>query len=118
VNKEVVKFNRQMKKIVKLYSNVQLLEANLDRNYFTRHGMHLNHKGKELYSQQLATMVEEVFRKEQSVPISIPWEVPSLVPNDTETQDLNTDDKISESAESSHHRRKCPVRRNPDFLWI
>jgi hypothetical protein len=58
VNKEVVKFNRQMKKIVKLYSNVHLLEANLDMNYFTRHGMHLNHKGKELFSQQLATIVE------------------------------------------------------------
>ena len=118
VNKEVVKFNRQMKKIVKPYSNVQLLEANLDRNYFSRHGMHLNSKGKEQYSKQLATIVEKIFRKEQSVPISIPWDVPFLVPNDTETQDLNTDDKISEAAESSQHRRKCPARRNPDFLWI
>ena len=104
--------------LVKPYSNVQLLEANLDRNYFTRHGMHLNSKGKELYSKQLATIVEKIFRKEQLVPISIPWDVPFLVPNDTETQDLNTDGKISEAAESSQHRRKCPVRRNPDFLWI
>jgi hypothetical protein len=77
--------------------------------------MHLNPKGKELYSQQLAAIVEKVFRKEQSVPISIPWEVPSLVPNDTETQDFNTDDKRSESAESLQQRRKCPVRRNPIF---
>jgi hypothetical protein len=80
--------------------------------------MHLNFKGKKLYSKQLATIVEEIFRKGQSVPIPIPWDVPSLVPNDTETQDLNTDGKISEAAEPSQHRRKCRVRRNPDFLWI
>ena len=37
-----------------------------------------------------------------------------LVPNDMDTQDLDTDAK---RPESPHHRRKCPVRRNPDFLW-
>jgi len=113
VNKEVAKFNRQLKKIVRLYPNVHLLEANLDRNYFTRHGMHPSRKGKELLSQQPAAVVENVFRKEQSVPIIIPCEAPSLVPNDSETQDLNTDDKRPEL----QHRRKCPVRRNQDFLW-
>jgi len=117
VNKEVAKFNRQLKKIVKLYPNVHLLEANLDRNYFTRHGMHLNPKGKELLSQQLAAVVENVFSKEQSVPIITPWEAPSLVPNDSETQDLSTDDKRPELAGFLQHRRKCPVRRNQDFLW-
>jgi hypothetical protein len=106
VNKEVVKFNRQMEKIVQLHPNVHLL----DRNYFTRHGMHLNHKGKELYSQQLATIVEKVCSKEQTVPIHNPREVPSPVPNDTETQDLNIVDIISESAESSRHRRNRPAR--------
>jgi len=117
VNKVVVKFNRQMEKIVQLHPNVHILEANIDRNYFTRHGMHLNHKGKDLYSQQLATIVQKVCSKEQMVPIYNPREVPSPAPNDKETQDLNTVDIISESAESSRHQRKCPARRDPDFLW-
>jgi hypothetical protein len=79
--------------------------------------MHLNPKGKELYSQQLAAIVKNILRKEQAIPISIPWEVPSLVPVNMETQDHNNDDRRPESAESSQHRRKCPVRRNLDFLW-
>jgi len=115
VNKEVVKFNRQMEKIVQLHPNVHLLEANLDRNYFTKHGTHLNYNGKEIYAQQLATIVEKVCSKEQTVPIYNPRKVPSPAPNDKETQDLNTDDIISESAESSRHGRNCPARRDPDF---
>jgi len=65
--------------------------------------MHLNYKGKELYSQQLATIEEKVCSKEQTVPIYNPREVPSPVSNDMETQDLNIVDIISESAESSRH---------------
>ena len=79
--------------------------------------MHLNHNGKEIYAQQLATIVEKVCSKEQMVSIYNPREVPSPVSNDMETQDLNIVDIISESAESSRHQRKCPARRDPDFLW-
>jgi hypothetical protein len=43
VNKEVVKFNRQLKKIVKLYTNVES-----QRKHFTSHGQHLNVRGREL----------------------------------------------------------------------
>jgi hypothetical protein len=47
VNKEVVKLNRHLKKIIKLYPNVDLMEVELQRKHFTRHGQHLNHSGKE-----------------------------------------------------------------------
>jgi hypothetical protein len=47
VNKKVVKFNRQLKKIIKLNTNVDLIEVELQRKHFTRHGQHLNHSGKE-----------------------------------------------------------------------
>ena len=58
VNKEVIKFNRQIKKIMKPQSNVKLLELNLDRNHFTSHGQHMNLSGKELVSQNLAMIIE------------------------------------------------------------
>jgi hypothetical protein len=39
VNKEIIKFNRQLKKIVKLHINVVLLEVELKRKHYTRHGV-------------------------------------------------------------------------------
>jgi hypothetical protein len=49
VNKEVWKYNRLMRKVAKLYTNVQLLEVDLNRSHFTRHGMHINSKGKDFF---------------------------------------------------------------------
>jgi lysophospholipase L1-like esterase len=58
VNSEVFKFNRQIKKIVKLHTNVELLEVELQRKHFTRHGQHLNNGGKELIDIEMAKTVE------------------------------------------------------------
>jgi len=69
VNKEVLKFNRQVKKVMKLESFVKLLEIKLDRNHFTG---------------QLAMIVDQ-----RMAPISIPWKVLILGSNNTETVDTN-----------------------------
>jgi hypothetical protein len=94
-----MKFNRQIKKLVKPFSKVHLLENNLDRNHFTTHGKHLNYKGKDQNTQQLASIMEKIFRKEQPDPIVIPWDVSPTVPNDMDTQDKNTDGKVCEATE-------------------
>jgi hypothetical protein len=46
VNKEVYKFNRQLKKMVKLYGNVKLLNVEVQRKHFTRHDKHLRIKAR------------------------------------------------------------------------
>ena len=84
---------------MKPYSKVHLLENNLDRNHFTEHGMHLNYKGKDQNAQQLASIAEKIFRKEQPVPIAIPWDIPPMVPYDMGSQDMNTDGKVCEATE-------------------
>jgi hypothetical protein len=58
VDNEVVKFNRQIRKIVKLHENVTFLEVKLQREHFTKHGQHFNNSGKELVSLELAKLVE------------------------------------------------------------
>jgi lysophospholipase L1-like esterase len=103
VNQEVTKFNRQVQKIMKLQSKVKILELNLDRNHFTTHGLHLNSKGKELVSQELALVIQQFFKKKQTPTISIPWKDSSLAGTDTEIQDLNTNNETNKSAKSSHH---------------
>ncbi|KAJ4446836.1 hypothetical protein ANN_13534 [Periplaneta americana] len=47
VNSEVVNFNRKLKKRLKVYNHVKVNEIDLNRDNFTRHGLHLNGKGKE-----------------------------------------------------------------------
>jgi len=75
VNNEVKTFNRQVKKSMKLQSNVKSLELTLARLHFTSHGLHLNTKGKKVVSQNLALTVNQFFNKENkpSISIPIPW---------------------------------------------
>jgi hypothetical protein len=47
VNEEIKVFNRKMHKIMKLESNVEILDIKLDRSCYTRHGLHLNITGKK-----------------------------------------------------------------------
>jgi hypothetical protein len=57
VNKEVLKFNRQVKNVIKIHSNMKLLEVDLDRKHFTGHGQHLNVCGKEITSLKLDMII-------------------------------------------------------------
>jgi 5,10-methylene-tetrahydrofolate dehydrogenase/methenyl tetrahydrofolate cyclohydrolase len=57
VNKEIMKFNRQLKKIVKVHTNVVLLDVDLQRMHYTRHGQYLNQSGKDLVSFELARII-------------------------------------------------------------
>jgi len=40
-------FNRQLHKVVKTADNAKIIQADLSRNDFTHHGLHLNISGKE-----------------------------------------------------------------------
>jgi hypothetical protein len=92
VNKEVWKYNRLMRKVAKLYTNVQLLEVDLDRSHFTRHRMHMNSKGKDFLSQQLAIQINLIFNKPQPPPpIPIPWKLPNPEIINADSHNLNTD---------------------------
>ena len=81
VNNEVTNFNRQLKKRMIPYKNVQILETGLERECFTKHGMHLNSPGKESIAQRLAIVVRSFLKKEKVSPISLDWK------NDTPSSD-------------------------------
>ena len=124
VNNEVAKFNRQVKKIMKLRTNMKILELPVDRNHFTSHGLYLNSKGKDVVSQNLALVVQQFFNKQTMppIPISTPWEDPPLNVTSTEPQDKTATEEANVPTSSSYHRRNCPVLRNPHFYgcegWI
>ena len=45
VNKEVITYNRKLHKFMKQYEHVKIIDSELQRKYFTRHGMHMNLAG-------------------------------------------------------------------------
>jgi transposase len=47
VSKEVRLFNRHLTERLKIYNQVSIISANLGRQHFTRHGQHINTRGKD-----------------------------------------------------------------------
>jgi hypothetical protein len=73
-NKEVIAFNRRLQKILKPHKHTSLINLPMDRNLFTKHGLHLNGSGKHRLSGMLASKISEVFATQTSMtPITIPW---------------------------------------------
>jgi hypothetical protein len=73
VNNEVLKFNRQVEKKMKIYNNVSMLETGLDRKDFTKHGQHLIFSGKELIFMKLTMVIKEFFTKKQLFSVCLQW---------------------------------------------
>jgi hypothetical protein len=100
INNEVIRFNRQLKKIMAPFNNVKILETNLKREYFTKHGLHLNSAGKECIALRLAMMVKSCLNKKRMSPIRLKWK------DNATFSDLNGNNK--ESYESSCNARAVP----------
>jgi hypothetical protein len=43
--------------MAKVFSHVAIVDTDLNRKYFTRHGMHINKSGKEWLSNLIATQI-------------------------------------------------------------
>ena len=136
VNQEVIKYNRQVWKIMKPQSKVKILELNLGRHSFPTHGLHLNSRGKKIVSQDLAQLIRKSLDENQiHSAISIPWKDRNRITLDSEPQVGEIEEEINNLTSSgfelpngerneesnmtfpSYPTRNCPARRNPDFLW-
>jgi len=134
INSEIQAFNRQILKVAKAYSHVTLVDTNLDRKLFTRHGMHLNKRGKEWLAKLLATQISRlVINKVRVAPkIALKWKDELVVNQCLEinissesppTQINNTNNKIqigtlhNETAvpRTSNRQKRQQITRNKVF---
>ena len=65
-------FNRKLNKLMKSYKHVKVLKTGLDRNLFTRQGMHMNNLGKERIALEIANEATKILSKQAKV-ISLQW---------------------------------------------
>jgi hypothetical protein len=63
VNGEVGRFNRLLGESMRPYKKVKILDTDLNRDCFTRHGLHMNFSGKELLTLKLAGMIDSLAGK-------------------------------------------------------
>jgi hypothetical protein len=53
VNEEVRKFNRSLSKMANNLNKVTVVYAQMEREYYTRHGLHYNRKGKKIMAKKI-----------------------------------------------------------------
>jgi hypothetical protein len=147
VNKEVEVFNKKLHKKVERFEKVEIIDVVNERNFYTRHGQHLNLAGKDSMSKKITTMIEHVFNSGKE-PISGKWykeaETDSLkhktlqdaTNNDPEEAEnecnecnsatgmldsltvQDTEQKLtSKGPRTSSRQKKPPTTKNNDFLW-
>jgi hypothetical protein len=73
VNQEIKVFNRKLGKYMKSFDHASVVDIQLDREHHTRHGLHLNKKGKELVTNQLVIDMKGLSVKIQRTPIAMIW---------------------------------------------
>ena len=63
VNKEITVFNRKLLKIMKCYEHVTVIQHDLNRDMFTKHGLHLNALERELIVKHITAICNSMFQK-------------------------------------------------------
>jgi hypothetical protein len=67
VNKEVEAFNTKLGKMVKAFEHTTLIKLDLNRELFTKHGLHMNNKGKELVTRKIISTIKHIVCKKQRI---------------------------------------------------
>jgi hypothetical protein len=60
VNYEVKVFNRKQGRQSKVHKNVSVITVDLDRDLYTRYGLHFNAKGKEQTAKRFASAIKDL----------------------------------------------------------
>jgi hypothetical protein len=63
MNSEVKTFNRKLVKFMKPFKYVTIAKVNLNRECFTRHGLHMNNLGKDRIALMIANSITTVLKK-------------------------------------------------------
>lgn len=104
VNKEITFSNRKVTKWAKPLTNTTVLDINLDKAQYTKHGLHLNAKGKYKMAKSISEHITYVTHasRPNSKPIIISWY------EENETGKDNQDTCTSEARNEVQHDRKLP----------
>jgi len=73
VNTEVIRFNRLLRKRMKIFKKTTIIESDLNRDCFTKHGLHLNTTGKKQIIMKLVDVIEKLSVRDNRPVIKLQW---------------------------------------------
>ncbi|PNF33016.1 hypothetical protein B7P43_G16371 [Cryptotermes secundus] len=132
VNQEIKVFNRKLRKYMKVFDYASTLEIKFERDQYTRHGLHLNTKGKDLAAKLLKSTINNIFNVSKVTPITMNWVGKHVMPctknagktgkqlddnSESVISQVETPQQIVPSIRITGRERKIPVTRTNDFLW-
>jgi len=79
VNYEIENFNRKLHNRLERLGKVEMIDVGMDRSLYTRHGQHLNPKGKEGMANKIASTIKNMLNKKVE-PISVKWDMDNDTP--------------------------------------
>jgi hypothetical protein len=130
VNNEIKAFNRKLLKRMKPCNHVLTVTVDTDREFFTRHGLHMNNLGKEKTAFKVSVIVKNIFQK-QNPKISAKSVSDNLVEDNISLQEDSKIDQTTleemevptatpspdEGPRMSKRKKKPPTTKSGDFLW-
>jgi hypothetical protein len=108
VNQEVNTFNRKLGIVVKIFDHVYQFHVVYDGDLHTRHGLHVNKKGKESVAKQLASVIKDTFEntKKALAPVPMQWIVHEKVTKHKETESSKEKEEKKEGRELLQRRQQ------------
>jgi RNase H-fold protein (predicted Holliday junction resolvase) len=103
VNNEVKVYNRKLKKHLKVFSNTCVIEVDSNRDLFTRHGLHMNSKGKEQTARQIVKTIWVMLNEKKSDPI---------IMKDKEASNVDSERTQAKSTTSEIETNQKNLKRN------
>jgi hypothetical protein len=100
VNNEVEVFNSKLHKRLQRFGKVEMRHVVSERNFYTKHGRHLNSEGKESMAKKTATTIECLLNRKVE-PISGKWYTEEEHQAMQEKTDNNPEDEKSECSSTS-----------------
>jgi len=79
INEQIDSFNKKLHKVIKSFMHVKLIKVTTNREDFTKHGLHLNSRGKEKMSKKLLKHLSTPQKKKVAEAIHLPWKSESTV---------------------------------------
>jgi hypothetical protein len=73
INAEIESNNKKLQKVTKGFQHVSLIRGTPNRELFTKHGLHLNGKGKEIFTKELLKILTVKPKNQKAAAIQLPW---------------------------------------------
>jgi hypothetical protein len=112
VNVEVTTYNRELHKRMKIFEYVNILESEVQKEHFTRHGLHMNTVRKELMAQRITDHFRKILLIRQKTPPIILKLRQVLMDSSQEVAEAQEKETYSSTP---GRKRKQPATRGDEF---